>query len=89
MPDPLTTDDIDAILRGGGSAEEKLQRAARIGAERAMAAPDGDLSAMLADPALERLRDWYAIGPEQRAELDTLVAWVRDLERYGRRNDGT
>lgn len=34
MPDPLTTDDMEAILRGGGSATDKLQRAARLGAER-------------------------------------------------------
>ena len=34
MPDPLTQDDLDAILRGGGSATDKLQRAARLGAER-------------------------------------------------------
>ena len=60
-----------------------LQRAARLGAERAMQAPDGDLPAMLEQ--LPRLRDWYAIGEAQRAEVDTLVAWVRDLALYGKR----
>ena len=34
MRDVLTAADLDAILRGGGSAEDKLQRAARLGAER-------------------------------------------------------
>lgn len=60
-----------------------LQAAARLGAERAMQAPDGDLPAMLEQ--LPRLKDWYAIGPAQRAEVDSLVGWVRDVARYGRR----
>lgn len=34
MPDPLTPDDLEAILRGGGSATDKLQRAAAIALEK-------------------------------------------------------
>ena len=52
-----------------------LQAAARLGAERALRAPDGDLPEMLTK--LSRLRGWYEIGPAQRAEVDTLVEWVR------------
>ena len=55
-----------------------LQAAARLGAERAMQpfrAPDGDLPEMLTK--LSRLRGWYEIGPAQRAEVDTLVEWVK------------
>lgn len=36
-----------------------------------------DLPGILADPALARLRDWYAIGPVQRAEVETLVDRVQ------------
>lgn len=77
----LTMDECAALLvmlrcAADTTAEcEALQTAARLGAERAMQAPDGDLSEMLTK--LSRLRGWYEIGPAQRAEVDTLVEWVK------------
>ena len=84
MRDLLTYDECCELRRDYDAGKDfgtVLKAAARLGAERAMQAPDGDLPEMLADPALERLRDWYAIGPVQRAALDMLVAWVRERER--------
>lgn len=87
MRDVLTREECDRLLNAlyipgqRSQAMATLQAAARLGAERAMQAPDGDLSAMLEQ--LPRLRDWYAIGPAQRAEVDSLVGWVRARGREG------
>ena len=35
-----------------------------------------DISRLLSSPDLSRLRDWYQIGPVQRAEVETLVEHV-------------
>ena len=78
MRDVLTEEECDAIWRSRAPLYTMLQAAARLGAERAMQpfrAPDGDLPEMLTK--LSRLRGWYEIGPAQRAEVDTLVEWVK------------
>lgn len=80
MRDVLTRQECDALLCDRSmTIDQTLQAAARLGAERAMQAPDEDLPEMLEQ--LPRLKDWYEIGPAQRAEVDTLVGWVRARER--------
>lgn len=81
MPDPLTPDDLDAILRGGGSATDKLQRAARMALEKRAMGKD-----LLTEEECDAIGIGYwcsadmlqraaRLGAERERERAAVIAW--------------